>query len=105
MTKLIPNFDTDQLPHGSGINCDWHTTATSKDGVVNKITFSNSYHAMDEMGGYVGYVDFQVHYTPTGEYIDIDVDVDDCLAVGEDFWTLEDYLSECMPDQLVESDE
>jgi len=46
----------ESLPHGSGIDCDW-TTKERKNG---NLEFSNSFHRMDEMGGYDGWQDFTV---------------------------------------------
>lgn len=46
---------TELLPHGSGIDCKW-TFASIRDG----IDCFNSFHMMDENGGYCGYADFRV---------------------------------------------
>lgn len=45
----------DELPHGSGIDCDWsyEVKPTSK-----TVHFSNAYHCMDEHGSYDRYADF-----------------------------------------------
>ena len=44
------------LPHGSGIDCDWcHNIRRN-----GNLEFSNSFHLMDEMGGYDGWQDFTV---------------------------------------------
>lgn len=45
----------DDLPHGSGIDCDWHCTMKG-----DYVLFSNSYHCMNENGYYEGYQDFTV---------------------------------------------
>lgn len=45
----------DSLPYGSGVDCDWTWQASP-----NKLVFYNSYHCMNEYGGYVGYADFSV---------------------------------------------
>lgn len=55
----------DQLPHGSGIDASWeyHTTA-------NYVYFCNSYHCMDEYGGYDGWQDFRIRISkPTFELL------------------------------------
>ena len=44
---------TDILPHGSGIDCDWHFDMKNE-----TIRASNSYHVMDGYGSYRGYADF-----------------------------------------------
>lgn len=43
------------LPHGSGIDCDWVCTTKG-----DYVLFSNSYHCMNEWGMYDGYQDFTV---------------------------------------------
>lgn len=45
------------LPHGSGIDCDWsgHCPSNGK-----YVYFRNSYHVMNENGFYAGYQDFTV---------------------------------------------
>ena len=45
----------DELPHGSGIDYDWFADVTER-----RIYAYNSYHAMDEMGGYCHSYDFKV---------------------------------------------
>lgn len=47
-----------KLPHGSGIDGDW--TIEEKG---NKIYAYNSYHCMDEYGGYCGWQDFYIVMT------------------------------------------
>lgn len=47
------------LPHGSGIDSDWHFSYSG-----NRIIASNSYHVMDCMGSYSGWVDFSVYLYP-----------------------------------------
>lgn len=44
------------LPHGSGIDCDWVLKFTSP----SRVRASNSYHCMDQYGGYDGWIDFSV---------------------------------------------
>lgn len=41
------------LPHGSGIDGDWHIEEKG-----NNIYAGNSYHCMDDVGYYVGWQDF-----------------------------------------------
>ena len=47
----------DELPHGSGIDGDWHINA-SKNG--SYVVASNYYHAMNENGYYEGCADFRI---------------------------------------------
>ncbi len=56
LTAVLEDF-IDNLPHGSGIDCDWtgHMSANGK-----YVYFSNAYHAMNEYGYYEGYQDFTV---------------------------------------------
>jgi len=53
----------EDLPHGSGIDCDWHIEKAKS----GKIVAHNSYHCMDDMGGYCGYADFSIRWTPGQE--------------------------------------
>lgn len=48
----------EELPHGSGIDCDWNAEWVDKDHL--RARFYNSWHAMDERGGYCGFYDFSV---------------------------------------------
>lgn len=52
----IEEYLLDVLPHGSGIDSDWHIIV--KD---NKVIANNSYHAMDEYGMYTDWIDFKVY--------------------------------------------
>ena len=47
-----------ELPHGSGIDCEWALKLTTP----TRVNAVNSYHCMDEHGYYDGYVDFTVHF-------------------------------------------
>jgi hypothetical protein len=49
LTKIL-----EVLPHGSGINSDWHIFMASP----TRIRCHNTFHPMDEQGGYDGYADF-----------------------------------------------
>ena len=44
------------LPHGSGIDCDWHFDFSKE----KQIVCSNSYHRMNDVGYYCGYIDFSI---------------------------------------------
>jgi hypothetical protein len=44
------------LPHGSGIDSDWGMSE-ERGGMAS---FANSYHGMDEYGGYDGWLDFRI---------------------------------------------
>lgn len=48
----------DNLPHGSGINCDWHISKTTR----GKVVCHNSYQVMNETGFYIGYADFSIRF-------------------------------------------
>jgi len=74
----VPQGLEDYLPHGSGIDADWHL---EKKGEV--ILASNSYHAMDEYGGYCDWWDFTVELKIVGGKVEIgDItfadDLEDC---------------------------
>lgn len=40
------------LPHGSGLDTDWHMTVHSN----GSVTCQTEYHTMDEYGGYAGWI-------------------------------------------------
>ena len=48
----------DILPHGSGINADWHVKQMKRK--TWRWTAINAYHAMDEAGGYCHYYPIEV---------------------------------------------
>ena len=56
LTAVVEDF-VDNLPHGSGINCDWSGRMSDSGKYVY---FRNSYHCMGESGMYEGYQDFTV---------------------------------------------
>ena len=52
------------LPHGSGIDCSWEVDVTRSD----VLFFSNSFHAMDEQGGYERWIEFTVKVFPSLQF-------------------------------------
>lgn len=52
------------LPHGSGIDNEWKIDSTKHE----VLSFSNSFHAMDEQGGYCGWIDFTVKIYPSLQF-------------------------------------
>ena len=56
----------EELPHGSGIDGDWKYDFITSNG--EKIVLFNSYHCMDEMGGYDGWVNFTVTIKPSLQF-------------------------------------
>jgi len=59
----------DILPHGSGIDCDWHIEVLSN----GTVSASNGYHAMQE-GMYWGYLDFTCYLSVNRAAGQIDLD-------------------------------
>ena len=53
-SKLI-KIDADELPHGSGIDADYTIEETD-----NKYIVYNSYHYMNDVGYYMGWIDFKI---------------------------------------------
>ena len=87
MIELIALWIIERLPPGSGIDCDWEYKITSK-----SIHFMNSFHCMDEFGGYDGYQDFKIRFP-----IDADDWTQDFVFTfrngkGKHAWHLEEYL-------------
>ena len=60
MLNIIAEKLMDELPQGSGIDCDW-SYKIQKNG---KIVYSNAIHCMDENGYYDGYQDFSLIVDP-----------------------------------------
>lgn len=95
--KLVSALNR-QLPHGSGINADWHYQIGSR-GIIRAY---NTYSAMDEMGGYCHDHDFVVY----AEYVNNEFVMHNirmleryhkCCSFG-----LRDYLSETVSSSLKE---
>lgn len=95
------------LAHGSGINGDWHI-----EGKHGYIRLSNSYRAMDQMGGYDGWADFTAILRPkkitqpdgsSYEYLDVAIHFNGSysnrLATKYD---LRDYLAETIAHSLTD---
>jgi hypothetical protein len=87
----------DVLPHGSGIDTDWLIKMTTP----TRIRCSASFHCMDEMGGYDGYVEFTV-------LIDIhDIDYFNLMFHGNQSqykakkYDLRDYLTDTICECLI----
>lgn len=97
--KLTDFFEDvmDELPHGSGIDADWTLgEVTDKD-----VTFCNSYHTMDEWGGYDGWLDFAVTY----EYDFAARTVKSpSLKLGEDEWKRELECGDCFGEGYYSDD-
>lgn len=56
-TSIISEEDLlELLPNGSGIDCSWEITEHAN----GNVTAKNAFHAMDEHGGYDGYMNFSV---------------------------------------------
>lgn len=59
LDEAITDCLKDILPHGSGIDCDWSIRVLRPiDGSPLRVMCKNSYHAMDEYGGYCHWQDF-----------------------------------------------
>jgi hypothetical protein len=82
------------LPHGSGINGDWHIKKTGK-----KFICSNCYSAMDDMGGYCHDYDFTVTITLQNskfEYVKMVMQSElECCGYG-----LDDYLQDTIAETI-----
>jgi hypothetical protein len=70
------------LPHGSGIDTDWHL---SHDEDKDVFSASNSYHVMSEYGMYLGYIAFEatILQTHKGWYLD-SLTMEDGDAIDDD---------------------
>ena len=91
---VINNTIKKRLPHGSGVDADWSIIEVDE---VNKTTtLKNSYHAMNQNGMYVGWVDFTFKFDNNGELVNIIVDEEQqkALEADDDVYLndLKDYL-------------
>lgn len=59
------------LPHGSGI--DGKTVFNFDESNLNKLVIDSSYHLMDDVGMYDGWIDFQVIIKPNWLGIDLKI--------------------------------
>jgi len=55
MENKLVELKADDLPHGSGIDADYCIEYKK-----NRIVVYNSYHYMNEMGFYMGWIDFKL---------------------------------------------
>jgi hypothetical protein len=92
----ITNTLLDVLPHGSGIDCEWRFDFTDK-----AIFCYNSFHNMDDMGGYCGYTDFTVKIKIGHRDIFGKLDFSITGRFGRD-QLLKDYLYETIDYALTE---
>lgn len=67
-----------ELPHGSGIDGDWHVESHTDTQVV----FRNGYHTMDEFGGYDGWINFTVTYQYNATTEEVTRECPDCKGSG-----------------------
>lgn len=90
LTRMSKNIiPLHELPHGSGIDASWYYD-------VSDNRYDCSYHVMDCMGGYDGWVDFSVKFPSCDvtfndkEYIMIDEDGDEY----DELPSLREYLED-----------
>jgi hypothetical protein len=94
-TSEFINAIIDKLPHGSGIDGDWHIEAKQR-----TIVASNFYHCMNENGFYDGYADFTL-YIPLKNPIDFKLHFrgEDAQYLNRKYMLrdyLEDTIAECL---------
>jgi len=82
----IVNRLFDLLPHGSGIDYTWYISQHKRQS--NRFYAKNSYHAMDEFGGYCHTYDFTVIYDYHGN--DTFVSCEYCEGTGKRY--LSDFM-------------
>lgn len=84
-----------QLPHGSGIDADWKLEVLESE---NKVRVNNSFHALNETGYYVGWVDFYYEFDMNGNYLATWCNQDNIKALQADdnvyLDDLKDYLEQ-----------
>jgi len=99
----IDRIIKDHLPHGSGIDSDVIIDLDQSNG--EKIVIHFSYHKMNEIGMYDGWVDCTITITASLVFeinMDIDLDCDYYEDWGEeDELMLGDYLHDLFYDELI----
>ncbi len=88
-----------RLPHGSGIDSDWELTTLQN----GKVRCENFFHAMDEHGGYVGYMPFSftvVLVYSVGGYVLVVSNIRCNENRLKAFYGLRDYLTETIDHTL-----
>jgi len=83
----IHRIEREGLPHGSGFDVGCTVDLYQSDG-RDKVVIVSSYHAMDETGSYIGWVDIFVTITPSlrfGFDLDIEMTGDDYEGDMEEF--------------------
>ena len=97
-TEAMLTFIGRSLPHGSGIDADWHLFMTGR----YRIRMQCSYHAMDENGMYDGWVDFTVIIDADDEeYFRLMFHGDKSRRMAEKYG-LRDYLEQTIMGELYE---
>ena len=86
-TDRIESLVKDYLPSGSGI--DSGVTFNFDKSTADKLVLDSSYHCMDDMGGYDGWIDFTVIITPSLQF-GFQMDITGDFSRHD----LEDYLHE-----------
>ena len=81
------------MPHGSGIDNGVHFDFERS--VHDCLVFNFGYHAMDEMGGYVKWLEYKLKVTPS-----LTTDFDTHI-VGPDYQGVKEYLYDIFNDALV----
>ena len=83
--------DVDNLPHGSGIDGNW-----TKD---SPYVYCNSYHVMDSLGSYCGWLDFTVEFNKQITECTISFPNDKRYEIEEyDEYLEEGYFDDKLPD-------
>lgn len=85
--QLVEKF-ADEL-HGSGVDADWHITETKQ-----SFRASNSFHLMDEYGGYIAWVDFTVIFPKNKDMEDFKLQFAGDMNYYVQRYMLRDYLED-----------
>jgi len=75
----------DVLPHGAGIDCDWHIEKSTG---LN-FTCNNAYHVLDGNGFYCGYVNFQVLFNANTKEFELSLNRENIEEIYREYTTEE----------------
>jgi hypothetical protein len=86
------------LPHGSGFDSEFHA-----DDCGDIVVVHQQYHAMSELGFYLGYFDFELVYKDAGNSFQLQqVRLSEEILRSKDTWAydFEDYIWQSMPREV-----
>jgi hypothetical protein len=88
----------DYLPHGSGFDTDIKLDYDASS--IDRLVLYGSFHSMDEMGGYDGWIDFSVIIKPSLSF-GFEARINGRFGKKQDLKTyIVEFLSECLSKEI-----